>query len=298
MHVSQTSFVGNIRILQFLNNSTITRIINRFRECGSVSDRKRSERQAILTEAKLADVEKMLQRSLSKSLIRLSAQSGISYRSAQKAMKLHLRAYHVRCVKEMKDLGKEKRLVYCRWFRAFVGNHGTEEFDQVFFTDEVWFHLSGYVNSQNNRSWSSENPRVLHEWPSHYQKIGEWCAVSRRRIVGPISFETTVNSPVYQDIITQFIALLEVDEREGRLQQHGATCLTSNETMQFLCEIFGDRLISKGLWPPRSPDLSPADFLLWGYLKGIVSKIRIHWMTSRGTFRRRLTASVYRCSTG
>jgi transposase len=42
------------------NNSTITRIINRLRECGSVSDRKRSGRPAILTEAKLADVEKML----------------------------------------------------------------------------------------------------------------------------------------------------------------------------------------------------------------------------------------------
>jgi transposase len=57
------------------NNSTITRIINRFRECGSVSDRKRSGRPVMLTEAKLADVEKMLQRSPSKSLRRLSAQS-------------------------------------------------------------------------------------------------------------------------------------------------------------------------------------------------------------------------------
>ncbi|PNF40234.1 hypothetical protein B7P43_G07073 [Cryptotermes secundus] len=26
------------------------------------------------------------------------------------------------------------------------------------------------------------------------------------------------------------------------------------------------------LWPPRSPDLSPADFFLWGHLKGIVYK--------------------------
>jgi hypothetical protein len=70
------------------NNLTITRIINRFRECGLVSDRKRSARPDILTEAKLADVEKMLQRSPSKSLRRLSAQSGISYESAQKAMKM------------------------------------------------------------------------------------------------------------------------------------------------------------------------------------------------------------------
>jgi hypothetical protein len=41
-----------------------------------------------------------------------------------------------------------------------------------------------------------------------------------------------VNSPVYQDI-TKFIALLELDERECWLQQDGAKCHTSNETMLF-----------------------------------------------------------------
>ena len=29
-----------------------------------------------------------------------------------------------------------------------------------------------------------------------------------------------------------------------------------------------NRVISKGLWPPRSPDLTPPDYFLWGYLKG------------------------------
>jgi len=33
---------------------------------------------------------------------------------------------------------------------------------------------------------------------------------------------------------------------------------------------FGGRVISKGLWPPRSPDLTPPDHFLWGYLKGAV----------------------------
>jgi hypothetical protein len=30
------------------------------------------------------------------------------------------------------------------------------------------------------------------------------------------------------------------------------------------------RLISKNLWLPRSPDLTPPDFFLWGLLKGRV----------------------------
>jgi hypothetical protein len=53
-----------------------------------------------------------------------------NYIFTEKAMnKLHLRAYRVRCMQELKYQAKVKRIVYCRWFRTFVGNHGIEEFD-------------------------------------------------------------------------------------------------------------------------------------------------------------------------
>jgi hypothetical protein len=35
---------------------------------------------------------------------------------------------------------------------------------------------------------------------------------------------------------------------------------------------FKDRITSKKNWPHRSPDLTPADFFLWGLLKGKVYK--------------------------
>ena len=35
-------------------------------------------------------------------------------------------------------------------------------------------------------------------------------------------------------------------------------------------KVVHDRVISRGLWPPRSPDLTPLDFYLWGRLKGVV----------------------------
>jgi hypothetical protein len=37
-------------------------------------------------------------------------------------------------------------------------------------------------------------------------------------------------------------------------------------------EVFEDRIISRGLWPLRSPDLSFCDFYLGGNLKGKVYK--------------------------
>jgi len=49
-----------------------------------------------------------------------------------------------------------------------------------------------------------------------------------------------------------------------------ATSHTSHASMAKIQSFFGDRVISKGLWPPRSPDLTPPDYFLWGYPKGTV----------------------------
>jgi hypothetical protein len=40
--------------------------------------------------------------------------------------------------------------------------------------------------------------------------------------------------------------------------------------MRALQEVFDERIISTGLWSPRSPDLGVCDFYLWENLKGKV----------------------------
>jgi hypothetical protein len=40
------------------------------------------------------------------------------------------------------------------------------------FPAEAWSHLQGYINMQNNRYWSSENPHLIHEDPFHPAKVG------------------------------------------------------------------------------------------------------------------------------
>jgi hypothetical protein len=137
---------------------------------------------------------------------------------------------------------------------------------------EAYFTNKSYINSQTTRIWAAENPHELHQVPLHTEKIGAWCAISRCRIIGPIFFDTTVTSAVYADIVQQFVVLLNEDERYGWYQQDGVTCHTSNGTVTLLKQFFDDRIISKNLWPPRSPDLTPPDFFLWGYLKETVYK--------------------------
>ncbi|GFW72343.1 uncharacterized protein TNCV_703801 [Trichonephila clavipes] len=66
---------------------------------------------------------------------------------------------------------------------------------------------------------------------------------------------------------------LALEFTELWFQQDGATCHTARATIDLLKDTFGDRLISRfgpGNWPPRSCDLTPLDYFLWGYVKSLV----------------------------
>ncbi|GFT89277.1 transposable element Tc3 transposase [Trichonephila clavipes] len=76
-------------------------------------------------------------------------------------------------------------------------------------------------------------------------------------------------------MITRFFIseLNNHDVQELWFQQYGATCHTARSTIDLLKDTFGDRLISRFgsvNWPPRSCDLTPLDYFLWGYVKSLV----------------------------
>ncbi|GFT37211.1 uncharacterized protein TNCV_1126701 [Trichonephila clavipes] len=70
-----------------------------------------------------------------------------------------------------------------------------------------------------------------------------------------------------------FIPELNNDVQELWFQQDGATCPTARATIDLLKDTFGDRLMSRFgpvNWPPRSCDLTPLDYFLWGYVNSWV----------------------------
>jgi hypothetical protein len=104
----------------------------------------------VLTPGILQDIQMAITRSRHKSLWKLSAQTSISLGSAHTVMRKVLKFYPYRRQVFHKLIPGDyaKRVNYCRWFKNLIrGNTGV--LDQVFFTDVAWFHLSGYVNSQN-----------------------------------------------------------------------------------------------------------------------------------------------------
>lgn len=60
--------------------------------------------------------------------------------------------------------------------------------------------------------------------------------------------------------------------------------------MNFLHEFFGERINSKGLWPPCSSNLSPPDLFLCGYLKEKIYKNRPQNLDE---LKRNITIEIY-----
>ncbi|GFX79461.1 uncharacterized protein TNCV_824501 [Trichonephila clavipes] len=107
------------------------------------------------------------------------------------------------------------------------------------------------------------------------------CAFWAGGIIGPYFFKNdeghnvTVNGDRYRAVIIYFFIpeFNNHDVQELWFQQDGATCHTARATIDLLKDTFGDRLISRFgpvNWPPRSCDLTPLDYFLWGYVKSLV----------------------------
>ena len=67
-----------------------------------------------------------------------------------------------------------------------------------------------------------------------------------------------------------------VDRFHLWFQQDGAPAHYCQNVRNCLNQTFPGRWIGRGgpvEWPPRSPDLSPMDFFLWGYLKSKIYRI-------------------------
>jgi hypothetical protein len=194
--------------------------------------------------------------------------TGLSYGSCSTVLKKMLRyhPYKISVVQSLIPPDYLQRVRFCNWFNEIMNN---DILDNTFFSDEGWFHLDGYVNKQNYRIWSGENPHAVRTATLHPVKVGVWLAVSRQRVYGPVFFNFTVNSERYiQYMLQPFLNQLTDQERQiGYFQQDSARTHTARATMRYLYQNFGDRVISEGVWPSRSPDLTPLDFSLFGFLK-------------------------------
>ena len=128
---------------------------------------------------------------------------------------------------------------------------------------------------------SKERPLQSHayiEKPTHPKRVTVWCGFQPRGTIGPFCFENeqgeaiTVNGDRYWAMLNEFLFTKIVNEDIGNIwfQQDGATCHTDEAKLDVLRPVFKNHITSHradGFWPPRSCDLTPLDYYLWGAVK-------------------------------
>ena len=285
----QRAYNAHFKTRKAPGRKTLMRWLTRFRGTGSLDNQERpardgpphSGRPRVRTEEVIAAVSHSVEMSPKRSLRHRSQSLGLSKNTLHRILTddLDLFPYRISVRHKLETVDKEKRLMMALWFAERIErvNHWITK---VWFSDEAHFYLCRHVNSKNAVYWGDSKPDEVIQKPLHSVKCTAWVAMSATGIIGPFWFEDargksqTVNSQCYVEVLEKFWAEVPASQRKSAwFQQDGASCHCSNISLAWLKERFNTRLVSRRLdtfWSPHSPDLSPPDFFLWGYLKSKV----------------------------
>lgn len=149
----------------------------------------------------------------------------------------------------------------------------------ILFTDEAQFTREGIFNHQNQHEWSAENRHITREHGhQHRYSVNVWAGIVGDRLIGPHILPATLTGDIYaaflQWTLPELLENVPLDIRRRLwIQQDGAPAHFSRAARQILDNHYPNRWIGRGgpvSWPPRSPDLTPLDFFLWGHMKSLV----------------------------
>jgi len=260
------------------SRQTVMDLIEKFERTGSLANEERAP--SVLRTSRTPDnvgkLRDVIINAPTTSVRKASQSIQISEASTWRMMRKDLKMfpYKIQIKQSLSDVAIKRRLDFANKMLIKIDE---ENFDisKIIFSDEAHFWLGGYVNKQNYRIWGTEQPNSIVTRPLHPQKLTIWCGLCAEGLVGPYVFNETIDGQDYQRMITERL-IPDLEDRgwiDGYyFQQDGAPAHTARETIDLLASRFGNRLISQkcpgGIeWPPYSPDLSPLDFYLWGYIK-------------------------------
>ena len=203
-----------------------------------------------------------------------SRETGVSRSSVQRILESAKWKVYIRRLLHAMNGNTYRRLQYCEWFESMMRDDETFAGKAVW-SDEAQFKLKGTVNPHNCVYWSSENPHIHLEKDVNLPGLTVWCGLSSRDLSGPFLFEGTVTGALYLDMLQTSIlpAIRELYGDESFYLQDGAPPHYDRHVRMYLDETLPGRWIGRRgavEFPPRSPDLTPLDFYLWGSLKDYV----------------------------
>ena len=186
------------------------------------------------------------------------------------------------------------RLRFANWWTAQDAQN-PDFAENIWYSDEAVVQLSGQLHSQNSRYWAEQAPAHFTSTSAlHPPQLNMWIAISSNGIIGPYFFMgpnhqyLTTDAARYERMLKSFFVpelynLCTLQNLDPFLQWYmhdGASAHYALGPRQYLSSVFGcagpagystvERTVGRGLaqpWPARSPDATPCDFFVWGYLK-------------------------------
>lgn len=263
------------------NRKTFEAIERRLRENGTLNPlqvnagQQRIRRTANVKE----EILDAVQLSPSTSSRRLSLRLDVSSTSIWRTLReQQLYPYHVTPVQELLPHDYNKRRHFSQWLIRKC-TRDPNFLSRMLVTDESCFTRNGITNYRNTHTWDDENPHTTAT--THYQhtfSLNVWCGLLGDNLVGPFFLPPRLSGVSYlqflQDNLPELLQDIPIANRQGMWFMHdGAPAHYSHIVTDYLNTTYGHRWVGRNgpvKWPPRSPDLTPLDYFLWGWMKSLV----------------------------
>lgn len=256
---------------------SLFRYQKKLKEEGTLKDKRKSGRpRSVLTEENTIFVCQSVIEQNRTSTRRLSAELDISQTSIMRILKSNkFKSFIPRKVHQLISPDNESRLDFCN---NMFSLYDTDRhlLSKIIWTDESIFKLSDTENRANTVYWSLSNPHIRVEHQLNQPGLMVWAGVCSQGVIGPYFFPNTVTGESYLDMLNSYV-FPRIDQLNNSdqliFQQDGAPAHYHRDVMSTLRFKFGSRFIGRGApitWPPRSPDLTPMDYSIWGLVKGKV----------------------------
>lgn len=258
---------------------TISGTFRTLRETGSLPSIRTNYERAVQHDD--AIVINAVLRSPGVSTRRLSRRLGVSQSMVWMTLnKNNFYPFHQQKVQHLHPGDGPLRLQFCNFL-----NRNQQLYKRILFTDEAQFTRDGVNNSHNEHSWADENPHEVVERNFQYRfSVNVWCGLLYNRLIGPFILPGRLNAEFYLHFLQEELPQLLEDvplhlRRHLYFQHDGAPPHFSRAVSTHLNQQFPGQWIGRGgphSWPPRSPDLSPLDYCLWGWMKDNVYKKKVN----------------------
>lgn len=255
--------------------TTVLRTVQKFQStaCLAKDHDKHEMSKYIMNDEMQMNIVLRVEESRSISVRQLANEFHVSVGSVHKVLKQEgYKSFKFGNHQELLPWDSEQRALFCE---TMVENINADQglLNRICFTDESTFTLTHHVNNQNCRYWSKDNLHLFSQTHTQYrQSVNVWTGLLNGRLLGPFFIEGTLTGPKYLSLLQESIipSINELHLNNVWYQHDGAPAHYTRQVQNALNTTFPHRWIGRGghiHWPPRSPDLSPLDYSIWGLLK-------------------------------